>query len=447
MLLTLASMAMATHDHPYCNTAMNTGIIPSFAGTKLIQVHVLHRHGSRTKASVGKVPCWAGEEDTQYMCTAAPLEAPDFRRPNGAVMFKKVYARGRNSLHGNCALGQLVTSGLEMCSASGRHLRQAYGSLLPLSLSGHESDVFLRSDDSPRTLASGQALFESMWNHSDSTLVPWHTMDAAGEETMLPSTTVCPALEAALARLQTAVQRSAHYRTVTVPLASALSSALNRSITPGGIGSLLDCLMSVQCPTVPSTGGQPPASFTAQLQQATIDETTHALYTQCNDSDVARFGAGPLLGEVLVAMEAAAAGKPGTPKYVQLSGHDTGPMAPILGALRIGGAEFPRFNDLLAIELHMLTQARSSREDSHGHVTSHAVRLVHNGEVVSHLVEGCPSDSDLCPFAAFQATVADLVPTAAQCGREDSPSWWPHPVAPKLRRETRPTRASVLETA
>ena len=49
-------------------------------------------------------------------------------------------------------------------------------------------------------------------------------------------------------------------------------------------------------------------------------------------------------------MRAAALGTPRTPRFVLLSGHDSGPMAPVLAALRIGGREFPRFGDLIAIE-------------------------------------------------------------------------------------------------
>jgi hypothetical protein len=47
---------------------------------------------------------------------------------------------------------------------------------------------------------------------------------------------------------------------------------------PSQIGGLLDCIMSVSCPTVPSTGGEAPAAYTAELQQRTIDETTYDVF-------------------------------------------------------------------------------------------------------------------------------------------------------------------------
>ena len=128
-------------------------------------------------------------------------------------------------------------------------------------------------------------------------------------------------------------------------------------------------------------------------------------------------------------------------------------MAPVLAALRIGGREFPRFGDLIAIELH-----RPHRRHGHGQVEeaeavgrggvgreavgreavgrgvdskaagqaadSTMVRVVHTGEVVTRHIPGCP-DAALCPFGTFYATAASLVPTPAECGRSGSPDWWP----------------------
>ena len=450
MLPILLTASLAAH--PYCNVAMDTGVVPPLpSDTNLVQVHTLIRHGSRTKCSVGAEQ-WAGESDTVYDCSASLLLGPD-ANTSTKILFRKLYTPGKNQLRGNCALGQLVASGLEMQRASGRRLRAAYEKLLPSSLAGGTDAFFLRSDDCPRTLASGQALFDAMYDSEHSAVVPWHTEDADGENTITcSSTVVCPAFAAARAKAVATAEALPHYQNATLPLAAALSRALNRSVGASGIEPLLDSLMSVQCPTVPSSGGEPPASFTPSLQAAALAEITYQTYVVNNDTAVSRLGAGPLLGEVLVSMEAAAAGH-GAPKFVLLSGHDTGPMAPVLAALRIGGAEFPRFADLIAIELHRQAPAPARRQAPTGYTgaasgmeagaasgmeagaasameagaaSGLSVRIVHNGQVVTPLVPGCPS-AELCPFADFHAAAAALVPTPRECGRSDSPAWWPHP--------------------
>lgn len=252
MLSLIVGAALAgTTPHPYCNVKMDTGVIPPLAqgtATSLVQVQVLIRHGSRT-SSHATPGCWAGDSTAEYDCTDATLlEAPDANLPDGNTYYRKIYSRGRNRLRGSCALGQLVAEGLEMCRASGRHLREAYGSFLPPRVAGHESDFYLRSDDSPRTIASGQALFAALYSHSgpsETLLVPWHTMDEDGDaETMMPSAKVCPPLAKAAARAEAAMRSSPHYANVSVPLAAELSTALNRTIKPSKIGALLDCLMS-----------------------------------------------------------------------------------------------------------------------------------------------------------------------------------------------------------
>jgi hypothetical protein len=45
---------------------------------------------------------------------------------------------------------------------SGHRLRQAHSSILPDTPQGNDTAFFLRSDDSARTVASGQALFSGM---------------------------------------------------------------------------------------------------------------------------------------------------------------------------------------------------------------------------------------------------------------------------------------------
>ena len=121
--------------------------------------------------------------------------------------------------------------------------------------------------------------------------------------------------------------------------------------------------------------------------------------------------------------------KPGTPAFVLYSGHDTGPMGPVLAALKIGGSpkfnwQFPHFGDLISFELHRLGAAQGQGA---GAGAGYAVRVVHDGEVVTELVDGCPAGEQLCPYSTFHKAAAALVPTPEECGRDDAPEWWPRP--------------------
>tara|TARA_B100000780_G_scaffold271575_1_gene232647 strand:+ start:60 stop:1853 length:1794 start_codon:yes stop_codon:yes gene_type:complete len=425
LLFLFISTTQATKiPRTYCNEAMETGIIPPLpSSASLLQIHILHRHGARTKSSYNTVPHWKNEDNVLYNCSADLLEgsSADINPDGSTVLYRKLYVKNRNLLKGsNCMLGQLVQDGLKQCTSSGINLMKRYSSFLPTA--PNEQDFYLRSDDCPRTLASGQALFSAMYPKSN-VIIPWNTMDINGNaETIAPNINVCPSLKQAEINLIAKYKLTNHYINDVVPLANKISIALNRTIAPDSVGGLLDPLMSVQCSTVPSTGGDPPLAFTAELQQLAINEQVSQLYYGCNDTKVAKFGAGPLLGEILVFMEKAIEMDKGVesvvPKFIQWSGHDTGPMAPVLGALRIGGAEFPVFNDLLAMELYKMN----------GSDDEFAVRVVHNGDVVTTFIPGCPTKEELCPWKIFHNTVAKIVPTAIECGRSDDPEWWPSPM-------------------
>jgi hypothetical protein len=161
---TVAPTSLGTF--PYCNVAMDTGVIPPLpAGSTLVQAQVLIRHGARVPCSYGS--CWPGD-DRVFNCNATLLEGansppPGDVLPSGSVLFAATAMKGRGELRGNCMLGQLTAGGVSMQRANGRNLRAAYGAILPDTPVGRESSFFLRSDDCPRTIASGQALFSGMY--------------------------------------------------------------------------------------------------------------------------------------------------------------------------------------------------------------------------------------------------------------------------------------------
>ena len=125
-----------------------------------------------------------------------------------------------------------------------------------------------------------------------------------------------------------------------------------------------------------------------------------------------RYGAGPLMGDVLAAMSAAAAGD--GKKFVLISGHDTGPINPVLGALDVMPSdpyEPPPFAAMIVMEL---------LERSAGAGGGLFVRVMYQGEVMRVPWAGvcgatAPGGDWLCEYEGFAKRVAAMVPTAAEC--------------------------------
>ena len=289
----------ATGAEGYCNAAMDTGVIPPVPnGSSLLQVHVLIRHGARVLAT-GAHPCWAGD-DAVYHCDGT---GPAVRK-SGGILFRDSFdlGAGTNKLPGNCGLGALVKSGVEMQRASGASLREAYGTWLPPAVAGHESAFRLRSDESERTIASGQALFAGMYPGEASAppTLPWHLMDKQYKDAIIAvgSPALCPALHDAWISASRAAAAS-----LVVERASL--DAEVRAAT-GGYGlvdfvgvpsyiNMFDCIMSHECPTVPSTGGAPPAAFNASLRARVVRDAVQHAWRTMNDTTVARCETHPRL--------------------------------------------------------------------------------------------------------------------------------------------------------
>ena len=237
-LLVVPSASVATPSLAYCNADFSTGRVPALPeGATLRQVHVLIRHGARAPSD--NRPAWANDT-AEFECNATGLfghvGSPDrtvLRR--GAVLFRKRYVRNR--LPGTCATGQLVQPGWQMEHASGTHLKERYSSLLPTTLDGDgQSTFYLRSDDSERTLQSGAALFSGMYpdaaaqDGGSATIVPMHTIlaEALGGigDSIMPSATVCPALDGAYRRAAGSAASMERARATAASLTPRLVAAI-----------------------------------------------------------------------------------------------------------------------------------------------------------------------------------------------------------------------------
>ena len=155
---------------------------------KILKTHSLKkvvavvRHGSRSPCQ-GGVECWPGYQPTlEWGCGVDSLEAPalpgrDFQRMGKTLYLKISEAepvgflpgeRWSQETNGLCYLGQLLPEGFEQHQSNGRALRAAYvgsgaevGTLVGEGEVLGDQDLFLRSSDLPRTVASGQALLSA----------------------------------------------------------------------------------------------------------------------------------------------------------------------------------------------------------------------------------------------------------------------------------------------
>merc|ERR1711959_8688 len=113
-----------------------------------------------------------------------------------------------------------------------------------------------------------------------------------------------------------------------------------------------------------------------------------------------KFAGGPLVGEVTKQLRAAVKGTAATPKFSLFSGHDTGPILPLLHAFGVSDGTWPPYACSIAIELY---------ESPSNH--QHVVRFVYNGKALT--IPGC--GSPLCPWKKFEAIAAKVTPAEGEC--------------------------------
>lgn len=95
-------------------------------------------------------------------------------------------------------------------------------------------------------------------------------------------------------------------------------------------------------------------------------------------------------------------------KFWLYSGHDNGPIMPLLSALGAFDGSWAPYAALIALEVYQVSPNIESRESSDDYV----VRLVYNGKELT--MESC--GTPLCPISTFASLVSKVVPSDAECG-------------------------------
>eukprot|EP00731_Ephydatia_muelleri_P020867 Em0013g594a len=229
--------------------------------SKLLQVHVIARHGDRVPWEGQS--CWPNDPSV-WECTLTSAEIPMYSDTQYGKflprVYRKVYKTGE-MLPGNCSVGQLTTIGYNQHIQNGASLRKAYvdTGFLPANFDGDE--IYLRSDDEPRTLMSAESVILGMFppNGSMTEVLHINTMDQS-IDSITPNDVLCPKFGEYEKQFLNSPVWLNHYNAVTYPLLTAVSKAVNFTVDENGLDHFSDCLLTHQCHQLPW-----PPGMTAQL--------------------------------------------------------------------------------------------------------------------------------------------------------------------------------------
>ncbi|KAL5471128.1 hypothetical protein EMCRGX_G029211 [Ephydatia muelleri] len=367
----------------------------------LLQTHVLARHGDRVPWEGQS--CWPNDP-SMWMCTLDNAEIPMYSDTQYGKflprVYRKVYKFGE-SLPGNCSVGQLTTIGFNQHIQNGASLRKAYvdTGFLPANFDGDE--IYLRSDDEPRTLMSAEALILGMFppNGSQTEVLRINTLDQSIDY-ISPNPMLCPKLGEYQKEFFDSPVWLSHYKAVTYPLLTAVSNAINFTVDQDSFEHFSDCLRTHKCHELPW-----PPGMTSDLYDACWTELAWQYYSQYqypSPKDISVVGIGFLLKEFWKQINSSVQGLP-VEKFLLYLGHDDTLIA-LTDALLVADGLWPPYASMIILELYEVPSSASG----------FAIRVIYNGNVLN--LPYC-SNQALCDYDEFSNYIATVVPTdvAKQC--------------------------------
>eukprot|EP00928_Gymnodinium_smaydae_P083220 TRINITY_DN6646_c0_g1_i2.p1 TRINITY_DN6646_c0_g1~~TRINITY_DN6646_c0_g1_i2.p1 ORF type:complete len:558 (-),score=85.05 TRINITY_DN6646_c0_g1_i2:92-1579(-) len=419
--------AQASIFSRYCNAApadapaagpvvVSSGAEGEIPGFELRSVTLAIRHGDRSAIHAQAAPgvhfsCALGDVSSVVERISQRLRFVS--ATSGAILQRDLRPQVQSGTE-HCKPGQLTARGFRQHLALGKHLREAYTSLLNRLPVGGDG-VYVRSTDYTRTLGSVSALLSSLFDWhaggaADTPAVDVNIFEKEDEENMLHAARTssfhgsaldCP-LAMQLGRAQRAVWRRppAEY--------AQLRSVLGAQADKHEVTDHADSFYAATCHRMPLPGGSG-ACVTPRLAEQICG---HADTLYCSRFAGAQGGARatelavyPFLHEVLEHLENVVAGRTSAAESSTslrvYSGHDTviAPVLAAMGVYRDGHCRWPPYASRIAIELHRRVASPGDE---------HLVRLLYNGEVMRGL-RGCHASAELCPLANFSAGVASIL--------------------------------------
>lgn len=453
--------------------------------TRLQHVTAVFRHGARTPWSPS-INCWEGyatnPETAVWDCDLTTYISPptpkrvskegdtDAGSDEAMFLFEKQYdallspqINLSNYFQGTCQMGQLILRGYEQTTANGKFLREAYifdkskfnhnERMRLLNIDSHREgnvwdEVYYRVDDEQRTLMSGQLVLRGALGpemdayfkaHHVYPVIPLHTADYS-RDIVGPNERVCPRLTEIRQENYKSSTFQAYNRSTESDLLRSFQSNVLKLPTDTEMDAI-DCLMTTMCTDRPLPDAVNDYGMNRRLQDensTTIDYGSNLfqrLYERqvqkttinykLDDSRYSKLAMGPLWHEIMENINPILQGDDPRFKLAMFSGHDT-TLMPLLAALDPklwDDKDWPSYASMIVLEIHEVNI--DGFADKSIFRTDYAFRLLYNGRVLTTLVDGCPSDLDLCDLEILVNRVRTFATLERDCARqhEEATEW------------------------
>lgn len=318
---------------------------------------------------------------------------------------------------GNCLLGQLTYPGYKQQINNGNGLRNRYidyYGMLPDDTSGKTvneilANIYLRADMEDRTQQSAVALFTGLYPNLNNLTngnvdINIHSCDS-DYEIIYPNSNVCPQLRTNQIRAKASLPWIERWAGVTV----GILEQLNLFMYGNDLKTTMDELYAYDCGTVFGCHEyEMPAQYTQTLYEEVLSDVSW-YYNYSNfypdRINASRYSIGPLLKITMDVFDQYISTNSSSLFYLY-SGHDTGPMMPMLGALNQYVEAWVPYASLITLELF---QNKSSKE--------YFILASYNGNILQ-LPQPCDCDTNeysMCSWDKFVNYMTPMIPTDSEC--------------------------------
>ncbi|XP_066517549.1 2-phosphoxylose phosphatase 1 isoform X2 [Hoplias malabaricus] len=419
-----------TEAYNYCNLPNQTEHTwegHSLADYKLLSVHVMIRHGDR-------YPLYSIPQTKRPAidCVLSANRKPSHPLLSSFISHMAQGGRGhwdaslgslpRVPSHSSCDLGELTQTGIVQHLKNGEILHQAYIKRHNLlSTDWLPKQVWVESTGKSRTLQSGLALLFGFLPN-----FPWSRLTVRQQWSTLfcGSSCDCPARNRYLDLEQKRQYRQRISDTELERTYIAMATALGVATRTLRAANPIDSLLCHLCHGLPFPCANPNSNshpMNPNTQGACLTLGHFAVIRRQQRDDkrerqevgfyrrYAVLAAYPYLNRTAQRMEAAAKRKRKAteePVFSLASAHDV-TLAPLLSALGLEGAAFPRFAARLVFELWKSPEMKEGKGNKGGGGVENAfVRVLYNGQDLTFDTEFCRehdrhASHPLCPLGNF----------------------------------------------